>query len=417
MKYVISGASLYSKDGLIRADLLIDEGKLISITPDMPHISDAVYFQLNECVIFPGFVDVHVHLREPGFSYKETIESGTSAAARGGFTTVCAMPNLNPSPSSVARLQQQLDIIEKDAKVHVYPYGTITKNGKELSDMNDLPVFAFSDDGKGVQDDALMLKAMETAAALGKPIVAHCEDDRLLNGGYIHDGIYAKEHGHPGICSESEWGQVARDLELVRKTGCAYHVCHVSTKETVDLIRKAKAEHLNVSCETAPHYLILTENDLEEDGRFKMNPPLRTLEDRAALLQGIRDGTIDMIATDHAPHSPEEKSKGLEKSPMGVVGLETAFPILYTKLVCTGVISLEKLVSLLHDNQSRRFGLGTPLEIGSPADLTVFDLNAHYKIDPAEFLSKGKSTPFSGETVFGRCKLTLVDGIITWEEL
>ena len=351
-------------------------------------------FDSSEYVIFPGFCDVHVHFREPGFSYKETIATGSRAAARGGYTAVCTMPNLNPVPDSVENLEVQRRLIGETACIHVYPYGAITvgEQGEVLSDLEGMAphVVGFSDDGRGVQSDDLMRQAMLRAKALGKPIVAHCEVNSLLRGGYIHDGDYAKAHGHRGICSESEWGQIARDLQLVKETGCAYHVCHVSAKESVALIRKAKAEGLDVTCETGPHYLVMDDSDLQEDGRFKMNPPLRGKEDREALIHGILDGTIDMIATDHAPHSAEEKSRGLEKSAFGIVGIETAFPILYTCLVKPGILSLNKLLELLCVNPRRRFGL--PLG----TDYSVWDLNAAYTINPEDFLSKGRATPFTG---------------------
>ena len=369
-------------------------------------------FDSSEYVIFPGFCDVHVHFREPGFSYKETIATGSRAAARGGYTAVCTMPNLNPVPDSVENLRVQRRLIEETACIHVYPYGAITigEQGEALSDLEGMApdVVGFSDDGRGVQSDDLMRQAMLRAKALGKPIVAHCEVNSLLRGGYIHDGDYAKAHGHRGICSESEWGQIARDLQLVKETGCAYHVCHVSAKESVALIRKAKAEGLDVTCETGPHYLVMDDSDLQEDGRFKMNPPLRGKEDREALIQGILDGTIDMIATDHAPHSAEEKSRGLEKSAFGIVGIETAFPILYTCLVKPGILSLNKLLELLCVNPRRRFGL--PLG----TDYSIWDLNAAYPIDPKDFLSKGRATPFAGWQVNGKCIATICDGKLAY---
>ncbi len=356
-------------------------------------------------IFLPGFCDVHTHLREPGYSYKETIKSGSMAAVHGGYTSICSMPNLNPVPDTMENLQLQLDIIQKDAVIPVFPYGAITKgeSGGKLSDMEALApyVCAFSDDGRGVQSESMMRKAMYEAKRLGKMIVAHCEDNRLLQGGYIHDGVYASKSGHRGICSESEYGQIARDLKLVEETGCSYHVCHISTKESVDLIRKAKKQGIDVTCETAPHYLILCDNDLKEDGRFKMNPPLRSKEDQEALLDGISDGTIDMIATDHAPHSAEEKSGGLPKSLMGVVGLETAFPVLYTELVRKGKISLEELCDLLCINPRKRFRI--PLN----DDYTVFDISSPYRISSENFLSKGRSTPFEGMEVYGRCVLTV----------
>ena len=369
-------------------------------------------FDSSQYFLFPGFCDVHVHFREPGFSYKETIFSGSRASARGGYTAVCTMPNLNPVPDSAEHLQPQLDLIEETACIHVYPYGAITvgEQGQILADLEGMAphVAGFSDDGRGVQSADMMKDAMLRAKALGKIIVAHCEDNTLLRGGYIHDGDYTKGHGHRGICSESEWGQIARDLELVRQTGCAYHVCHISTKESVELIRRAKGEGLDVTCETAPHYLLMDDSMLEEDGRFKMNPPIRSREDREALVAGVLDGTIDMIATDHAPHSAEEKSRGLEKSIFGIVGIETAFPLLYTYLVRPGVLTLEQLVELLCVNPRRRFSipLGT--------DYTVWDLNAQYTIDPADFLSLGKSTPFAGWQVQGKCVATVCDGKLVY---
>ena len=348
------------------------------------------------------------------------MSSGTQAAAHGGYTTVCAMPNLDPVPDSLPHLEQQLALIRRDAAIRVLPYGSITRGqlGEELSDMAAMApyVAAFSDDGRGVQSEAQMRLAMETAKGLHKLIVAHCEDNSLLHGGYIHDGAYARTHGHRGICSESEWGQIRRDLELVRQTGCGYHVCHISTKESVALIRRAKAEGLDVTCETAPHYLLMDETMLQEDGRFKMNPPLRDQADQDALIEGLLDGTIDMLVTDHAPHSHEEKSKGLEKSAMGVVGLETSFAASYTHLVKKGILPLEKLVGLMHTSPMRRFGCGTEIAVGQPADLTVFDLNETYTVDPEKFLTMGRATPFTGTQLTGACKLTMIGGEIVWKE-
>ena len=370
-------------------------------------------FDKTEYAIFPGFCDVHVHFREPGFSYKGTIYDGSRAAARGGYTAVCAMPNLNPVPDSVEHLQQELDLIKKDACIEVYPYAAITvgEAGQELADLEGLAplAIAFSDDGRGIQDEEMMRAAMIKAKSLGKMIVAHCEVNDLLHGGYIHDGEYARLHGHRGICSESEWGEIARDVRLAEETGCAYHVCHVSAKESVQIIREAKARGVNVTCETGPHYLLMNDMDLQEDGRFKMNPPIRSEEDRLALIEGIKDGTIDMIITDHAPHSAEEKSRGLEKSAMGVVGLETAFAALYGGLVKTGVISLEMLLDLMVYAPRRRFGI--PLREN---DFCIWDLNAEYTVDPAEFLSKGRATPFEGRKVCGRCLATVCGGKIVW---
>ena len=369
-------------------------------------------FDSDKYAVFPGFCDVHVHFREPGFSYKETIASGSRASARGGYTAVCTMPNLNPVPDSVENLRQQLTLIEDSACIHVYPYGAITvgEKGEILADLEGMAenVIGFSDDGRGVQSDDMMRAAMGRAKALGKMIVAHCEVNELLRGGYIHDGDYAKEHGHRGICSESEWAQIARDLKLVEEIGCAYHVCHISTKESVEIIRQAKARGVNVTCETGPHYLVMDDSMLQENGRFKMNPPLRDVSDRDALVQGIIDGTIDMIATDHAPHSAEEKSRGLEKSAFGVVGIETAFPICYTYLVKSGIITLEKLIDLLVKNPRERFGI----PLGN--DFTVWDLDEVSVIDPDDFLSLGKATPFEGWQVYGKCIATVCDGKIVY---
>ena len=364
-------------------------------------------------IIVPGLCDVHVHFREPGFSYKETIASGSAAAAHGGYTAVCTMPNLDPVPDSAEHLQVQLDAIKRGAAIKVLPYGAITvgEKGERLADMEAMSdkVCAFSDDGKGVQNDEMMREAMTAAKRLGKIIAAHCEDNSLLFGGYIHDGEYARMHGHRGISSASEYKQIERDLRLAEETGCAYHVCHISTKESVELIRQAKARGVDVTCETAPHYLVLCDEDMQEDGRFKMNPPLRSREDKKALIEGIKDGTIDMIATDHAPHSAEEKGRGLEKSLMGVVGLETAFPVLYTELVTKNIITLDRLVELMSFKPKERF------EIDTNNDFAVFDISEAYKIDPEDFLSMGRATPFAGREVFGRCLLTVHNGKVVYK--
>ena len=364
-------------------------------------------------IIVPGLCDVHVHFREPGFSYKETIASGSAAAAHGGYTAVCTMPNLDPVPDSAEHLQVQLDAIKRGAAIKVLPYGAITvgEKGERLADMEAISdkVCAFSDDGKGVQNDEMMREAMTAAKRLGKIIAAHCEDNSLLFGGYIHDGEYARMHGHRGISSASEYKQIERDLRLAEETGCAYHVCHISTKESVELIRQAKAHGVNVTCETAPHYLVLCDEDMQEDGRFKMNPPLRSREDKKALIEGIKDGTIDMIATDHAPHSAEEKGRGLEKSLMGVVGLETAVPVLYTELVMKNIITLDRLVELMSFKPKERFGIDTN------NDFAVFDISEAYKIDPENFLSMGRATPFAGREVFGRCLLTVHNGKVVYK--
>ena len=370
-------------------------------------------FNNSNFTILPGFCDVHVHFREPGFSYKETIASGSMAAARGGYTAVCTMPNLKPVPDSYENLKQQLDIINKDAVIDVYPYASITVGqlGEQLADMSAMAndSIAFSDDGRGVQCEEMMLDAMNKAKSLNKMIVAHCEVNELLHGGYIHDGEYAKEHNHRGICSESEYAQVERDIKLAEDTGCPYHVCHISAKDTVELIRDAKRRGVDITCETGPHYLVLDDSDLQEDGKFKMNPPLRAKDDKEALVNGLLDGTIDMIATDHAPHSAEEKSKGLEKSAFGIVGLETAFPVVYTHLVKTGILSIKKAVEVLSDNPRKRFNI--PLD----GDFTVWDLNQEFVVNPDEFLSKGRATPFEGHTLFGKCIATVHNGKIVYK--
>ncbi|MCF0123690.1 MAG: dihydroorotase [Ruminiclostridium sp.] len=419
MRLLLKEMTVFQNGAADKVSVLVDDGRIISISKEAPADSGARVIEFDNGYLFPGFVDVHVHLREPGFSYKETIKTGTKAGAHGGFTAVCPMPNLKPVPDSLEHLQPELDAIQKSSVIHCHPYGAITvdEKGQELADLEGMApyVVAFSDDGKGVQSDEMMMEAMRRAKALGKIIVAHCEDESLLNGGYIHAGEYARAHGHRGNVSASEWKQVERDLELVRRTGCAYHICHVSTKETVELVRKAKAEGLDVTCETTPHYLVFNDSMLQEDGRFKMNPPIRSEEDRQALIAGLLDGTVDMIATDHAPHSAEEKSKGLEKSFFGIVGLETAFPVLYTELVKPGILTMEQLIDCMTTKPARRFGIGSSLEEGAVADLTVFDLNESYTIDPQDFLSMGRSTPFAGRTVFGKCLLTLSAGEIAWQ--
>lgn len=420
MKKLLKGGQVYIDGKFVRTDVLIEDG----VVAGLGEISDtdAETVDVSGKYVVPGLIDVHVHLREPGFSYKETIATGSRAAAHGGYTTVCPMPNLSPAPDNAEHLGVQLDLIRRDAVVKVVPYGTITmgqKGGGELSRMEEMKndVVGFSDDGRGVQADGVMEAAMTEAARLGKPIVAHCEVNSLLHGGYIHDGEYARLHGHRGICSESEWAQVARDIELVRKTGCQYHVCHVSTKESVELVRKAKAEGLKVSCETGPHYLVMTDMDLQEEGRFKMNPPIRSAEDRDALVRGIQDGTIDVIATDHAPHSAEEKSRGLSGSAFGIVGLETSFPILYTHLVRTGKVSLERLIEVMSTLPGRLFGLGGTIEKGRAADIAVLDTDAEWTIDSNEFLSMGHATPFDGWKVYGRNVMTIVDGRIVYRDM
>ena len=373
----------------------------------------ALLSENSSYVVFPGFCDVHVHFREPGFSYKETIKTGCASAARGGYTAVCTMPNLVPVPDSAEHLGEQTKIIDRDATIGVYPYAAITvgQRGEELSDMEAMcdRAIAFSDDGRGVQSDDMMREAMARAKKLGKMIVAHCEVNSLLHGGYIHDGEYARAHGHRGICSESEYAQIERDLKLAKETGCAYHVCHISAKESVALIRRAKAEGVNVTCETGPHYLVMDDSDLREEGRFKMNPPLRGREDREALVEGLLDGTIDMIATDHAPHSAEEKSRGLVGSAFGIVGLETAFPVLWTKLVKEGILTLEQLMALMVTNPRKRFG------IPMGQDFSVWDLNEQFTVNPCDFLSLGRATPFEGMSLYGVNYLTVHDGNIVYK--
>ena len=411
MKICLKDCHIYRNGRIDFVDMLSMDGMEGSV-PGMTSGAEP-FLQFSHGYIFPGFVDVHVHFREPGFCYKETVKTGSLAAAHGGYTHVCTMPNLNPVPDSTENLQPQLDAIQRNAVIGVTPMGAITKGqrGEALADMEALApmVAGFSDDGRGIQSEEMMEAAMRRAKALGKIIVAHCEDDELRAGGYIHAGDYAKAHGHLGISSESEWKPIARDLELVRKTGCAYHVCHISTKESVELIRKAKAEGLDVTCETGPHYLLMDDTHLQEDGRFKMNPPLRSPADREALVEGILDGTIDMIATDHAPHSAEEKSKGLADSAMGIVGLETAFPALYPGLVKTGILPLEKLIALMSDNPRRRFD--SPL--GN--DFSVWDLESAEAVDPADFRSMGKATPFAGQVLNGRNLLTVANGNIVFK--
>ena len=420
-RFGISGAKVYQKGAFSLVDLLVEDGRVFVFSVGtLP--TDIPVFDMNTCFVFPGFTDVHTHLREPGFSYKETVETGTKAAAHGGYTAVCAMPNLNPVPDSVEHLKKEIEKIEDQAVISVYPYGAITigQKGEELSDLEGMAPFvlAFSDDGKGVQSDDMMRDAMKRAKALGKMIVAHCEDESLIpKGGCIHDGAFAKAHGLIGIPSSSEYAQVARDIELVRETGVCYHVCHVSTKESVELIKKAQQEGLSVTGETGPHYLTLTEDDLIDEGRFKMNPPLREKADQEALLAAVNDGTLCAIATDHAPHSEEEKSKGLAHSNMGIVGLETAFAVLYTDLVKTGKMSLQTLIDRMATSPSQRFSLGSgEIEDGGLANLTVFSLDEAYTIDPKDFLSMGKATPYAGKEVFGKCLLTVANGKIAYKE-
>ena len=421
MGLLLKNASVFTGGGFSNVDVLIENGRISAMAPGLDWGGDTAVFDFKGKYIFPGFTDVHVHLREPGFSYKETIRTGTLAAVRGGYTAVCPMPNLSPVPDGMDNLQAELDIIKLDAAVRVFPYGAITRGerGDELSDMESMAPFVagFSDDGRGVQSGGIMGDAMVKAKSLGKIIAAHCEDESLLPKGWsVNAGAAADRFGLVGNPSESEWRQVERDIELVRKTGCAYHVCHVSTKESVELIRRAKAQGLDVTCETGPHYLTITDGEIEDEGRFRMNPPIRGAEDRRALIEGILDGTVDMIATDHAPHSYEEKSGGLAGSLNGIVGLECAFPVLYTKLVLGGIIPLEKLIRLMSVSPAARFKLpGGEIKVGAPADLAIFDLDEEYTIKSDDFLSMGRSTPFEGWSVRGRCLATFVGGRPVWQ--
>lgn len=415
---LIKGCNVFIDGRFVPSDVEVRGGIVSRVEPAVVPNSGVPVFNYSGIVV-PGLVDVHVHLREPGFSFKETMETGTAAAARGGYTAVCAMPNLNPVPDSAEHLAVELEAIRRGAKVRVYPYGSLTvgERGLEMADISAMAdaAVAYSDDGRGVQDEDMMRECMRAVAATGKLLAAHCEVDSLLKGGYIHDGAYARAHGHRGICSESEWREVERDIRLAEETGCAFHVCHVSTKESVRLVREARARGVNVTAETAPHYLLLTEEDLQEDGRFKMNPPLRARADRDALIEGLLDGTIGMIATDHAPHTQKEKSRGLEKSPMGVVGLECAFPVLFTGLVEKGVITLEKLVELMSSAPAKRFGIpGGEIEVGKPANLAVFDIDTEHTIDSSEFASMGRATPFEGWRVRGKCLMTVCAGRTVW---
>ena len=416
--FVIRGCEIYLGGAFVPAELEVRGGVVTALGGGIVPGEGASVYNFKNCIVVPGLADVHVHLREPGFSYKETVASGTRAAARSGYAALCAMPNLSPVPEDAATLAQELDIIRRDAVIDVLPYGAITRGqrGEQLADMAAMSpnVCGFSDDGRGVQSRELMRAAMLEAKRLGKPIAAHCEDNSLLRGGYIHEGEYAKAHGHRGICSESEWGPIARDIELLRETGCAYHVCHISTAESAALIRSAKREGLDITCETAPHYLLLSDSDLQEDGRFKMNPPLRSERDRLALIEALRDGTIDILATDHAPHSAEEKSRGLAGSAFGITGLETAFPLLWTGLVEPGIITRERLVELMSTAPARRFGIESGIAPGGPATFAVFETETTYRIDPERFASKGRATPFAGREVRGRCVLNIVRGREVW---
>jgi dihydroorotase len=422
MTLLIKNALMYNGETFKKSDILIKDGKIHSLGISILSNSvDRVIDAQGKYFLIPGFVDVHTHLREPGFSYKETIKSGSMAGARAGYTTLCTMPNLNPAPDTVSHLKVQTDIIDRDAVIEVLPFGTITKDRKGVGEVVDFAsladkVIGFSDDGTGVQTEELMEQAMTECAKLGKIISAHCEVNELLKGGYIHDGEYAKSHNHKGICSESEWQQIERDSKLAEKTGCQYHVCHISTKESVDIIRKAKARGVKVTCETGPHYLTMCDEDLQEDGRFKMNPPLRSRDDMNALIEGVLDGTVDVIATDHAPHSADEKSKGLAKSAMGVVGLETAFAVLNTKLVKTGIITLEKLVEMMSVKPRQIFGIdGGEIKEGAVADLALIDVDKKWTVNPDNFVTMGRATPFKDWELQGENLLTIYRGEIVYE--
>ena len=419
-KILLKGGTVVAEGVSRKADVLVAEGKIAAIGESLVADEATEVFDAEGCVVTYGLADVHVHLREPGYSVKETIATGTRACAHGGVTTVCSMPNLQPAPDAPETIAVQQQMIDEQAVIEVRPFATISSKraGRELADIEALRPLSvgYSDDGNGIQTEPLMREAMQRIAAVDGIIAAHCEDDSLLHAGYIHDGEYAREHGHKGICSESEWGPIKRDVKLAEEVGCRYHVCHISTKESVEIIRNAKQSCAHISCETAPHYLVLCDENLQEDGRFKMNPPLRAKEDKAALIEGIKDGTIEVIATDHAPHTAEEKSRGLKGSMMGIVGIETSFAICYTHLVRKGVITIEKLIALMSENPRRIFRLGGAMQVGERADIAVFNVTEPYKIDTAEFLSMGKATPFEGEEVYGRCMLTLFGGEKVWNE-
>lgn len=419
-KLLLKGGTVVAEGVSRKVDVFVADGKIAAIGESLCADEQTEVFDAEGCIVTYGLADVHVHLREPGYSAKETITTGTRAAARGGVTTVCSMPNLQPAPDAPETIAVEQQMIDEQAVIEVLPFATISSKraGRELADIEALRPLSvgYSDDGNGIQTEPLMRKAMQRIAAVDGIIAAHCEDDSLLHAGYIHDGEYAKAHGHKGICSESEWGPIKRDVKLAEEEGCRYHVCHISTKESVEIIREAKSKCNHISCETAPHYLVLCDENLQEDGRFKMNPPLRAKEDKAALIKGVQDGTIEVIATDHAPHTAEEKSRGLKGSMMGIVGIETSFAICYTHLVRKGVITIEKLIALMSENPRRIFRLGGAMQVGERADIAVYDITKPYKIDSAEFLSMGKATPFEGEEVYGRCMLTLFGGEKVWKE-
>ena len=419
-KLLLKSGIVVAEGASRKLDILVVDDKIAAIGESLTADAETEVFDAEGCIVTYGLADVHVHLREPGYSAKETITTGTRAAARGGVTTVCSMPNLQPAPDAPDTIAIEQQMIDEQAVIEVLPFATISSKraGRTLADIEALRPLSvgYSDDGNGIQTEPLMREAMKRIAAVDGIIAAHCEDDSLLHAGYIHDGEYARAHGHKGICSESEWGPIKRDVVLAQEEKCRYHVCHISTKESVSIIREAKQKCAHISCETAPHYLVLCDADLKEEGRFKMNPPLRAAEDRASLIQGIKDGTIEVIATDHAPHTAEEKSRGLKGSMMGIVGIETSFAICYTHLVRKGIITIEKLIELMSENPRRIFLLGGAMQVGERADIAVFNTTTPYTIDTAEFLSMGKATPFEGQEVYGRCMLTLFGGKIVWKE-
>lgn len=417
---LISGAKVWLGGAFVQRDILVEDGRVVEISDHIAPREGVRTVDGSGKRLLPGLVDMHVHLREPGYGYKETIASGTRASARGGFTTVCPMPNLNPAPDSLENIKKQFDIIEKDAIIDVLPYATITtaRRGDECVDHEALAPFVagFSDDGTGVQSAEVMEEAMRQIAPTGKILAAHCEVETLLEGGYIHKGEWAAAHGHRGICSESEWAEVKRDIELAERTGCRLHICHISTKESVELIRQAKSRGVKVTCETAPHYLALCDEDMREEGRFKMNPPLRSREDMEALRKGVADGTIDVIATDHAPHSAEEKAKGLEKSAMGVVGIETSLAAIYTFMVAGHIITLDRLVEIMALKPREILGIGGGIARGEVLDAVLVDFHSEFDIIPDEFLSMGRSTPFAGMRLRGEVLLTIAGGKIAYEK-
>ena len=418
MAILLKNGDLYTGGAFRTCDVLID-GDTIAAVGENLACAAAEIIDCTGKTVLPGLVDLHVHLREPGFTYKETVASGTAAAAAGGDTTVCPMPNLNPVPDSMEHLQLQLNAIARDAIIRVLPFGAITvgEKGQALADITGIAphCVGFSDDGKGVQSEDMMREAMTLVKASGSFISAHCEDESLLEGGAIHKGEYAALHGMRGISSASEYVPIERDIKLAAETGVQYHICHISAKESIEAVRRGKAAGVRVTCEVTPHHIALTDMDItEDDGRFKMNPPLRGREDREAIWAGLQDGTIDCIATDHAPHSAEEKGRGLEKSAFGTVGSETAFAVCYTHLVRTGVLTLEKLAHLMSSAPAAIIGRRAEIAPGEAADIAVFDLTEKFTVDPDQFVSKGKSSPFTGSELYGTTVLTVCAGKIVY---